>query len=108
MLSLSVQYCFIFDILVYLKNETRKALEIGASTLAVLEANTMVPWMWNLTKSTTGQGVKKIKSVIGQSVKRIKSIIDQDVKKVKADLQYVKGINTCLKKDLQKIVLQPI
>lgn len=61
----------------------------------------MVPSMWNLTKSTTGQGVKKIKSVIGQGVKRIKSIIDQDVKRVKADLQYVKGINT-FKKRLTK------
>lgn len=69
--------------------------------MAVLEANTMVPWMWNLTKSTTGQGVKKIKSVIGQGVKRIKSIIDQYVKRVKADLQYVKGINT-FKKRLTK------
>lgn len=56
----------------------------------MLEANNLVPLMWNLTKSTTGQGVKKIKS-----------IIDQDVKRVKAELQYVKGINT-FKKRLTK------
>lgn len=56
----------------------------------MLEANNLVPLMWNLTKSTNGQGVKKIKS-----------IIDQDVKRVKADLQYVNGINT-FKKRLTK------
>lgn len=69
----------------------------------MLEANNLVPLMWNLTKSTTGQGVKKIKSVIGQGVKRIKSIIDQYVKRVKADLQYVKGINTFKKQTYKRL-----
>lgn len=82
---------------VYLKNLTRIAMEIGGSTLDVLEDKYAVPWMWNPTKPIIGQGVKRIKSMIGQGVKRIKSIIGQDLKIVKNDLQYVKGITTFYK-----------
>lgn len=42
------------------------ALEMGASTLAVLGSTFVVPSLWNPIKSMIGQGVKMIKSMIDQ------------------------------------------
>lgn len=42
------------------------ALEMGASTLAVLRSTYVVPRLWYPIKSMIGQGVKMIKSMIDQ------------------------------------------